>query len=178
MINMKTFFTFLSVLILTGYTAAQQTKIEIGQQAPEINLSKTDGSSFSLSSLKGKVVLIDFWATWCAPCVGEQPELKTLYQTFSEQVKGQEFEILGISLDKNKESWQKAIDRFSINWIQVSDLKFWKSPVAKAYEIEELPFNVIIDGQGNIIAKNLHGTNLEDFLKTYFNTKNKSVSMN
>lgn len=168
MINMKVFLTLFSVLILTGYTTAQQTKIEIGQQAPEITLSKTDGSSFSLTSLKGKVVLIDFWATWCAPCVGEQPELKTLYETFSDQVKGQKFEILGVSLDKNKESWQKAIDRFGISWIQVSDLKFWKSPVAKAYEIEELPFNVMIDGQGKIIVKNLHGKELEEFIRKYF----------
>ncbi|NML68562.1 TlpA family protein disulfide reductase [Chryseobacterium sp. RP-3-3] len=165
---MKVFLTLFSVLILTGYTIAQQTKIEIGQQAPEITLSKTDGSSFSLSSLKGKVVLIDFWATWCAPCVGEQPELKTLYDMFSDQVKEQTFEILGVSLDKNKESWQKAIDRFGISWIQVSDLKFWKSPVAKAYEIEELPFNVVIDGQGKIIAKNLHGKELEEFIRKYF----------
>ncbi|PQA93192.1 thioredoxin [Chryseobacterium shigense] len=162
---MKAFITLFSVLIFTGYFAAQQSKIEIGQQAPEITLSRTDGSLFSLSSLKGKVVLIDFWATWCAPCVGEQPELKMLYETFSEQVKGQKFEILGVSLDKNKESWQKAIDRFGINWIQVSDLKFWKSPVAKAYEIEELPFNMITDGQGKIVAKNLHGKELEDFLR-------------
>lgn len=168
MINMKAFLTLFSVLIFTGYASAQQSKIEVGQQAPEIALSKTDGSSFSLSSLKGKVVLIDFWATWCAPCVGEQPELKTLYETFSDQVKGQKFEILGVSLDKNKESWQKAIDRFGIGWIQVSDLKFWKSPVAKAYEIEELPFNVMIDGQGKIIAKNLHGKELEEFIRTYF----------
>ncbi|MCT2563906.1 TlpA family protein disulfide reductase [Chryseobacterium herbae] len=168
---MKGFLTLFSVLILTGYTAAQQAKIEIGQQAPEITLSKPDGSSFSLSSLKGKAVLIDFWATWCAPCVGEQPELKTLYNTFLDQVKGQQFEILGVSLDKNKESWQKAIDRFGINWIQVSDLKFWKSPVAKAYTIEELPFNVIIDGEGKIIAKNLHGKELEEFIRIFFNQK-------
>lgn len=169
--NMKAFLTLFSVLILTGYTAAQQSKITIGQQAPEITLSKNDGSTFNLSSLKGRVVLIDFWATWCAPCVEEQPELKTLYQTFSAQVKGQAFEILGVSLDRSKESWQKAIDRFGISWPQVSDLKFWKSPVAKAYEIQELPFNVIIDGQGKIIAQNLHGKELEDFLSKQFGSK-------
>ncbi|WP_228430961.1 TlpA family protein disulfide reductase [Chryseobacterium oleae] len=168
---MRVFLTLFSVLILTGYAAAQQSKIEVGEQAPEITLSKPDGSSFSLSSLKGKVVLIDFWATWCAPCVGEQPELKTLYNIFSDQVKENQFEILGVSLDKNKESWQKAIDRFDINWIQVSDLKFWKSPVAKAYNIEELPFNVIIDGEGKILAKNLHGKELEEFLGMYFRKK-------
>ncbi|WP_241486039.1 TlpA family protein disulfide reductase [Chryseobacterium angstadtii] len=168
---MRAFFSFLSVIILTGLMTAQQSRITVGQQAPDIVLPQTDGTSFSLSSLNGKVVLIDFWATWCAPCVEEQPELKTLYNTFSEQVKNKEFEILGVSLDRSKENWQKAIERFGINWIQVSDLKFWKSPVAKAYEIEELPFNVITDGQGKIIAKNLHGKELEDFLHQYFNQK-------
>ncbi|MGG5207664.1 TlpA family protein disulfide reductase [Chryseobacterium sp. MIQD13] len=165
---MKALITIFSAFVLMGYTSAQQAKIEVGQQAPEINLSKTDDSPFILSSLKGKVVLIDFWATWCAPCVEEQPELKVLYDKFSDKVKNQEFEILGVSLDKNKESWQKAITRFEISWIQVSDLKFWKSPMAKSYEIEELPFNVIIDEKGKIIAKNLHGKDLGNFITKYF----------
>ncbi|WP_228390814.1 TlpA family protein disulfide reductase [Chryseobacterium contaminans] len=164
---MKTSYTLLFLILFSGFTFAQN-KIEVGKKAPEITMSKTDGTSFSLSSLKGKMVLIDFWATWCAPCVEEQPELKKLYDTYSEQVKANKFEILGVSLDKNKESWQKAIERFAINWIQVSDLKFWKSPVAKAYEIDELPFNVIIDGEGTIIAKNLHEKELEEFLKKSF----------
>lgn len=169
MINMKTYITILFCIILSGFAIAQNNKIEVGKKAPEISMTKADGTPFSLSTLQGKVVLIDFWATWCAPCVEEQPELKTLYNTYSDQVKNGQFEILGVSLDKNKESWQKAIDRFNINWIQISDLRFWKSPVAKAYEIDELPFNVIIDGQGTIIAKNLHGKDLEEFLQKNLN---------
>lgn len=164
MINMKTCFTILFLLFLSGSADAQKA-IEIGKKAPEITMTKADGTAFSLSSLKGKIVLIDFWATWCAPCVEEQPELKTLYDTYSDKVKNNQFEILGISLDRNKESWQKAIDRFGIKWIQISDLKFWKSPVAKLYEVDELPFNIIIDGEGTILAKNLHGKDLEEFLK-------------
>ncbi|PTT40536.1 TlpA family protein disulfide reductase [Chryseobacterium sp. HMWF028] len=164
MINMKTGFTLLFLIVFLGFITAQ-SKIEVGKKAPEITMTKADATSFSLSTLKGKLVLIDFWATWCAPCVEEQPQLKTMYNTYSEQVKNNQFEILGVSLDKNKESWQKAIDRFNINWIQISDLKFWKSPVAKLYEVDELPFNVIIDEQGTILAKNLHGQELEDFIK-------------
>ncbi len=163
MINMKVRFTIVFLVFISGFIFAQNNT-EIGQKAPEINLSKADGSPFVLSSLKGKLVLIDFWATWCAPCVNEQPELKKLYDQFSEQVKNNTFEIVGVSLDRSKESWQKAIDRFAIDWIQISDLKFWKSPVAKAYGIEELPFNLIIDGNGTIIAKNLHDKELEEFL--------------
>jgi len=164
MINMKTGFTIIFLIVFSGFIAAQN-KIEIGKKAPEIIMTKADGTSFSLSTLKGKLVLIDFWATWCAPCVEEQPQLKAMYETYSEQVKNNQFEILGVSLDKNKESWQKAIDRFNINWIQISDLKFWKSPVAKLYEVDELPFNVIIDVEGTILAKNLHGKELEEFIK-------------
>ena len=165
MINMKTHFIIIFMLIFSGFTWAQNKKIEIGKKAPEISMTKADGTLFSLSTLKGKLVLIDFWATWCSPCMEEQPVLKTLYDTYSEQVKGNKFEILGVSLDKNKDSWQKAIDRFQINWTQISDLKFWKSPVAKSYEVDELPFNIIIDGEGTIIAKNLHDKELEEFLK-------------
>ena len=166
MINMKTSCTLLFLILFSGFILAQ-SKIEVGKKAPEITMAKPDGSLFSLSSQKGKIVLVDFWATWCAPCVEEQPELKKLYETYSDQVKGNKFEILGVSLDKNKESWKKAIDRFSISWIQISDLKFWKSPVAKTYEIDELPFNVIIDSEGTIIAKNLHEKELEEFLKKH-----------
>lgn len=152
---------------MAGSLYAQDEVLKIGQTAPEILLSTHNGDTVTLSSLKGKLVLIDFWATWCAPCVKEQPELKAIYDKHSDKVKAGEFEILGVSLDKSKENWQKSIERFKINWLQVSDLMFWKSPVAKNYAIEGLPFNVIVDEQGKIIAINLHSSALEDFISNY-----------
>lgn len=142
---------------------AQQTGLETGNIAPEIKLPTPKGDTIALSSLRGKMVLIDFWGTWCAPCVEEQPELAKLYLKFrhSNFTNGKGFEIYGVSLDSKKPNWESGIASQKINWIQVSDLKFWRSPVAKIYNIQALPFNVLIDGKGIILAKNLHGNDLE-----------------
>jgi peroxiredoxin len=136
---------------------------EIGDKAPEIRLPSLAGDTIALSSLKGKMVLIDFWATWCAPCVKEQPELARLYHNFknADFIHGKGFEIYGVSMDSKKVNWEDAIKKNGIDWIQVSDLKFWTSPVAKLYNIQELPFNLLLDGNGIILAKNLHGEELE-----------------
>lgn len=160
----------LPVLLLIAFIAnsafAQNAMLTVGQTAPEIALSKIDGRPFSLDSLKTSLVLIDFWATWCAPCVEEQPALKALYKKFAPAVRDGKFEIIGVSLDKDKSSWQKMVTRLKVNWTQISDLRFWKSPVAKDYGIEELPFNVLIDEQKKILAINLHGKELEDFIQS------------
>jgi len=166
---MKKIFFLVALIILTGSVHAQNKAVQIGQAAPEIALPQPDGNIVTLSSLKGKLVLIDFWATWCAPCREEQPELKAIYEKHIDKVKAGKFEILGVSLDKNKTHWQQSIERFNIDWLQVSDLMFWKSPVAKDYAIEGLPFNVIADKQGKIIAVNLHGEALADFINNYLN---------
>ena len=166
------FLLLVSFLFTTG-VFAQNTVLKVGQAAPAISLPTPYGKVITLASLKGKLVLIDFWATWCAPCVKEQPELKAIYNKHANEVKAGRFEILGISLDKNKENWQKSIEQYKIDWPQVSDLKFWKSQVAKDYAIEDLPFNVVVDEQGKIVAINLHGKELEGFIDNYLKSPNK-----
>lgn len=169
---MKKIFLFLLILFLFQHLSAQEVVLKKGEPAPEIALPTPDGQIITLSSLKGKLVLIDFWASWCPPCVKEQPVLKALYEKQSKNVKAGKLEILGVSIDKTKENWEKAIKRFKISWPQVSDLKFWKSPVTSDYGIEDLPFNVIVDEQGIVIAINLHDKELEDFINNYLDKEN------
>lgn len=165
---MKELFLLLIFITAIGNAQAQQTQLKIGDSAPEIKLLTATNDSITLSSLKGTVVLIDFWATWCAPCIKEQPELKSLYSRLEKQVKEGKFEIMGVSLDRRKDSWLEAIKQLRIEWLQVSDLKFWRSPVAKNYNLQELPFNIIVNEKGKIIALNLHGKELEAFIVNYF----------
>lgn len=146
---------------------SQSQNLGINDPAPEINLPNPQGDTVVLTSFRGKVVLIDFWASWCPPCVKEQPELVKLYKQYKNKTftKGNGFEIYGVSLDSKKENWEKAIAKWKISWTQVSDLKFWSSPVARIYDLQEIPANFLIDSRGNIIAKDLHGHDLEESLK-------------
>ncbi len=139
--------------------------LQIGKQAPEINLANPQGTLVSLSSLRGKLVLIDFWASWCGPCRQENPNVVRVYN----QYKDKGFEVYGVSLDKEKTAWTKAIAQDQLRWTHVSDLKFWESEAAKTYGVRSIPQTYLIDGQGKIVAKNLRGQALEQKIAALLN---------
>ncbi|RLD68577.1 MAG: cytochrome C biogenesis protein [Bacteroidetes bacterium] len=145
---------------------AGSNNLAIGSQAPEIDLPNPEGKNIKLSSLKGKYVLIDFWAAWCGPCRRESPNMVSLYENF--YPKG--FDIYSVSLDQTKEAWEKAIRKDGLGkWTHVSDLKYWNSAAGKAYGVESIPFTVLIDPEGKIIAKGLRGDDLRTKLEKIFN---------
>jgi peroxiredoxin len=146
--------------------AAQQNqqaeKSWVGKQAPELSLPDVNGRSVSIASFRGKYLLVDFWASWCGPCRAENPNVVTAYNQF----KGKNFAILGVSLDKEKGAWQEAIHADHLDWTHVSDLKFWQSQAVTTFGFDGIPFNVLIDPQGKIIAQSLRGEDLENALKS------------
>ncbi|MBS0028174.1 redoxin domain-containing protein [Chitinophaga sp. 22321] len=140
---------------------AKGLKTDVGQPAPDFTQDNTDGHPVPLASLKGKYVLVDFWASWCDPCRKENPNLVRAYQRF----KGRNFEIIGVSLDDKKEAWLKAIKDDGLTWIHVSDLKRGNNAAANEYAISLIPSNFLLGPDGIIIARNLHGEALEKKLE-------------
>lgn len=144
---------------------SQGSQIRIGSKAPNIALPSPDGDTIELYSLRGKYVLLDFWAAWCGPCRRENPNLVENYDKYHE--KG--FEIYQVSLDKNRKAWVDAIQHDNLGWYHVSDLKYWNSEPAKKYNVRGIPANFLLDKNGKIIAINLRGKALGKRLDKIFN---------
>lgn len=138
-----------------------------GQVAPDFVQNDPDGNPVSLKDYRGKYVLVDFWASWCGPCRQENPNLVRAYNSYKQK----NFTVLGISLDRDKPKWLKAISDDQLTWQHVSDLKFWENEVAKLYQVSSIPQNFLLDPEGKIIGKNLRGEALGEFLEKTLGSK-------
>jgi|TARA_B110000093_G_C12836226_1_gene353268 thiol-disulfide isomerase/thioredoxin len=146
---------------------SQEIGTNIGDKAPMLSYNNPNGEQMSLSDIKNKLILIDFWASWCGPCRRENPNLVDAYKKYNKTKfkEGNGFEIYSLSLDKKQEAWVKAINQDQLFWeYHVSDLGGWQSEGSQKYGISSIPSNVIINGKGIIIAKNLKGQALHRFL--------------
>ena len=151
--------------LVIGISVASLTvnaQLRIGESVPEIELPNTGDSILRLSSLQGKVVLIDFWASWCGPCRAANPYVQKLYSRYRD--KG--FEVFAVSLDTKKKDWLKAIKQDKLKYTQVIDNSGWRSKVAERYFVDQLPTNFLLDRSGKIVAINLDGKELFDKVKS------------
>ena len=148
-------------------TNGQIASLSVGDKAPEIQMRDPQGNIRKLSDLKGKVVLIDFWASWCRPCRMENPNVVRTYSQYKDAafINGDGFEVFSVSLDQNKAAWQKGILQDKLTWENhVSDLQSWRNAAAQQYNVNSIPATFLLDGEGIIIKKNLRGKALENTL--------------
>lgn len=136
----------------------------IGAEAPNFAMNDLDGNEVNLTDFRGKVLLVDFWASWCGPCRKENPHVVKLYEKYAKMG----FEVLGVSLDKTKSRWEQAIAKDGLTWTHVSDLKGWGNEAAKMYSVKSIPHTMLLDAEGKIIARNLRGAELDLRLKKIF----------
>ena len=139
--------------------------LTVGKVAPDFEMANIEGKNVKLSDFRGQYLLLDFWASWCAPCREENPNVVKQFNTFSN--KG--FTVLGVSLDNNRDAWLKAIKDDNLTWSHISELKQWDSNVVKLYSIEGIPMSYLLDKEGKIIGKNLRGQELEQMLSKILN---------
>jgi len=145
----------------------------IGSMAPDFTLTSLDGKSVELKSLRGKFVLLDFWASWCPPCRAENPNVVAAFNKF----RGQNFTILSVSLDKDTDKWKEAVAKDKLTWQHVSDLQGWESSVAALYGVQSIPANFLIDPSGKIIAADLRGDDLDRTLTSKLTTAAPTASV-
>ena len=151
-------------IILVGLLSCNNANVPsyeaAAAKAPDFELATPEGKLVKLSDFAGKYVLLDFWASWCPPCREENPHVVKAYERF----KDKNFTVLGVSLDDSKSRWMQAIQADKLTWTQVSDLKRWDGDVVALYKVDGIPTSFLIDPEGKIIAKNLRGPDLEEFL--------------